>query len=144
MGVRTLVTGLGLAALIGLTPSAKADETADLFLFLTAADAQTQGMALVLATQAVEQGHAARILLCGPAGDLALVDGRSPTLAPRDVTPQQMLQHLIGRGVPVQVCALYLPNAGKTAADLLEGVSPAQPPAIAELMMRRETRLFTF
>jgi hypothetical protein len=44
----------------------------------------------------------------------------------------------------VQVCALYLPNAGKTAADLLEGVSPAQPPAIAELMMRRETRLFTF
>ena len=85
-----------------------------------------------------------RILLCGPGGDLALQGAPQTKLKPRNVTPQEMLVSLMVEGVTAEVCALYLPNNGKTKDDLIQGVGLAKPPAIAAAMLAPNTRLFTF
>lgn len=113
-------------------------------VMLTSGDVQTQGMALVLATEAQRQGTLVRVLLCDEAGKLALKDFTPPTLKPRDVTPKQMLQGLMQNGAQVQVCALFLPNSGKTAADLIDGVTAATPPEIVKLLNDDNTRLLSF
>ena len=63
-----------LAAALALTSAgaAQADEPRKLVTILTAPEAQTQLMAMVLTMNAVAQGAEAKILLCGPAGDIAL------------------------------------------------------------------------
>lgn len=117
----------------------------DLWLvMLTSGDVQTQGMALVLATEAQRQGTPVRVLLCDEAGKLALKDFTPPTLKPRDVTPKQMLQGLMQNGAQVQVCALFLPNSGKTAADLIDGVTAASPPEIVNQLNDNDTRILSF
>lgn len=115
-----------------------------LFVVVTSPEPQTQGMAMVLSMQAVKQGATVEMLLCGAGGDLALKDAAQTTLKPRGVTPQGMLTALIGMGVKPQVCALYLPNEDKSPADLIEGVTVAQPPAIAAALLAEDTKLFTF
>lgn len=139
-----LLLATALAATFLASGSALAADKPDMFVFLTSPDPQTQGMALVLTTQAVEQGRTARILLCGPAGDLGLQASESPALKPRDVSPKQMLQGLIGKGVPVEVCALFLPNAERTEADLLPGITAAKPPVVAQMMLEPTVRWFAF
>jgi len=113
-------------------------------VMLTSGDLQTQGMALVLATEAQRQGTPVRVLLCDEAGKLALKEFTPPTLKPRDVSPKQMLQGLMQNGAQVQVCALFLPNSGKTAADLIDGVTAATPPEIVKLLNDDDTRLLSF
>lgn len=143
--IRALSFALALASGVGLAGApATAQESPDLFVVVTSPDNQTQGMAMVLTTQAVQRGASAHVLLCGPAGDLALQESAPPALKPRDVTPKQMLEGLIAKGVPVEVCALYLPNGGHQAGDLIEGVGAAMPPAISEMMLAEGVRYFTF
>lgn len=113
-------------------------------VMLTSNAAQTQGMALVLATEAQRQGTPLRVLLCDEAGKLALKDFTPPTLKPRDVTPKQMLQGLMENGAQVQVCALFLPNADKTTAALIDGVTAATPPEIVKLLNDDNTRVLSF
>lgn len=48
------------------------------------------------------------------------------------VNPKTALQGLIKAGASVQVCPLFLPNAGKDAAGLVEGVTVAKPPMVAK------------
>ena len=134
---RTLLGATGLAAMMALPAAAEND--ASLVTVISSGDAQTQLMAMVLTTQAVEQGETAHMLLCGPGGDIALSDAPESATAgqpPRDMSPQGMLQMLMGRGVTVEVCAIYLPGMGAEADVLLEGVGVAQPPAMAETMLR--------
>lgn len=133
-----------VSALLACAASAFAQSPAETFFNVTSADNQTQGMAMVLASQMAEQKAAVRILLCGPAGQLALKAYEPPALKPRNVTPKQMMAGLIKGGATVEVCALFLPNADKAPADLVDGVTVAKPPEVAAYMMKPGVRAFGF
>lgn len=128
---------------LGLFSTASAQQT-ETFFNVTNADNQAQGMAMVLATQMVEQKASVRMLLCGPAGQLALKSYEPAALKPKNVTPKQMMEGLIKGGATVEVCALFLPNAGKAPADLIDGVSVAKPPEVAAFMAKPGVRAFGF
>jgi sulfur relay (sulfurtransferase) complex TusBCD TusD component (DsrE family) len=115
-----------------------------LFVSINTGASMAQGAALVLATQAVEQKAEVRVLLCDAAGDIAVTGKEMPALKPRNVTPQQMLQGLIKAGVKVEVCALYLPNTGRAATDLLPGVTPAKPADVATFRLKPGVRTLGF
>ena len=69
-----------VSALLVCATSAFAQNPTETFFNVTSADNQTQGMAMVLASQMAEQKAAVRILLCGPAGQLALKAYEPPAL----------------------------------------------------------------
>ena len=119
-----------------LLASALSAHAADLFVNIHSGNAMAQGAGLVLAGQALEQKANVRVLLCDLAGDIAVAGKEMPALKPRNVTPQQMLQGLIKAGATVEVCALYLPNTGRTAADLIPGVTPAKPADVAAHLLK--------
>ena len=133
-----------LATLISISAVRTGSATDEMFVTLTTGDAETQMMAMVLATQSVNQGISVRILLCSDAGDLALKASESPSFLPPDRSPKQLLTGLIDRGVRVDVCGIYLPNRPTDEEDLLEGVGVASPPEVAEYMRGENVRDFTF
>jgi len=136
-----------LAAAVSLAFAAPALADNDLVTVVTSENPQTQLMAMVLTTQAVEQGANAHILLCGPGGDLALADAPETATAPqppRDASPQGMLQMLMDNGATVEVCAIYLPGLGADESVLLDGIGVAQPPAMAGAMMAEDARVWSF
>lgn len=140
-------TALAATLAAGVAGMAWADSAEKLVTVVTSENPQTQLMAMVLTTQAVEQGADARILLCGPGGDLALSDAPESATAPqppRDASPQGMMQMLMGRGVTVEVCAIYLPGLGADASVLIDGVGVAQPPAMGAAMMDADARVWSF
>ena len=146
-----LIAALALVFAAALPATTMAETAEDgpvtLVTVVTAAEPQTQLMAMILTAQAVEQGAEARILLCGPGGDLGLADPPESATAPqepRGASPQGLLSRLIEAGVPVEVCALYLPNAGLAADALLDGVTAAEPPAMAAHLIAPNVRLLTF
>ena len=132
------------AALLTLSLAAAAQPQTETFFNVTNADNQAQGMAMVLATQMLEQKASVRLLLCGPAGQLAVKSYEPAALKPRNVTPKQMMQALIKGGATVEVCALFLPNANLASADLIEGVAVAKPPEVAAFMVKPGVRSFGF
>jgi len=141
---RRTLTAAALALLAG---PALADGPDRLVTVVTAEHPQTQLMAMVLSMQAVEQGKEVRMLLCGPGGDLALREAPASATAPqppRDMSPQGLMQAMMGRGVTVQVCAIYLPGLGADASVLLEGVSVAEPPEMAGAMLADDTVVWSF
>jgi len=125
-------------------PAITVETTKGLFVVITEAEPMTQMMALVLSTQTVVQGKSLHILLCGPGGDLAMKNSPQVMMMPMNQSPQMLLQDLIAKGVKVEVCPLYLPNKGKAATDLINGVSVAQPPVIAKQLREEGIRLLTF
>lgn len=137
----TSTPALALAITLLAATSAHADE---LFVNIHSGQAMAQGAGLVLAGQALEQKAGVRVLLCDAAGDIALVGKEMPTLKPRNVTPQQMLQGLIKAGAKVEVCALYLPNTGKQASDLIPGVTPAKPADVAAHLLKPGVHTLAF
>ncbi len=82
----------------------------------------------------MENGHDHPIL-CDAAADIA-VTGQD--------MPQQMLQGLIKGGAKVEVCALYLPNSGKQASDLIAGVTPAKPADVAAHLLKPGVQTLAF
>jgi predicted peroxiredoxin len=143
-GIKMAFKKLLTAALLSTTLAATAQSPTEVFFSVTSADNQTQGMAMVLATQMAEQKAAVRILLCGPAGQLALKGYEPAALKPRNVTPKQMMAGLMKAGATVEVCALFLPNAERTPADLVEGIAVAKPPEVAAYMVKPGVRAFGF
>lgn len=133
-----------LSTLLALPVGSMAQNQTEVIFNVTSADNQAQGMAMVLAGQMAEQKAAVRVLLCGPAGQLALKSYEPATLKPRNVSPKQMMAGLIKGGATVEVCALFLPNADKTPADLIEGVSVAKPPEVAAYMVKPGVRAYGF
>jgi hypothetical protein len=127
-----------------LLSAATSSQANELFLSIHSAAPMAQGAGLVLASQAVEQKIPVRVLLCDAAGDIAVTGKEMPTLKPRNVTPQQMLQNLIKAGATVEVCALYLPNTGRQSADLLAGVTPAKPADVTAYLMKPGVRTLAF
>ena len=127
-----------LAAAAALTLAGAAQAQQAVTTVPTSAEPQTQLMAMVLTMQAVKAGASAHVLLCGPAGDIALKDAPAAASAPQKpqgASPRGMIEAAMKAGVGVEVCAIYLPNKGVGPEALMEGVAPAQPPMMAKRMM---------
>ena len=140
-----ILTLFVLVSLTAFSHAADQHEAGELFVVLTSADAETQMMALVLATQSFNQDVPVRILLCSEAGDLALKDSESPAFKPADRSPKQLLMNLMNNGVTVELCGIYLPNREHLSADdLLDGVGTARPPEVAAYMKQPHVRYFSF
>jgi predicted peroxiredoxin len=116
----------------------------EVLVILSSESLQTQGMAMVLSNTMAQKGAAVNVLLCDKAGDLALKSYDAPTLKPKDVTPGQMLRGLLKQGGKANVCALYLPNSDHGKEDLIDGVGVAMPPEMADQMLNKAMRTFTF
>lgn len=139
---------LSVAPLAAIPPAAAHDaDEAHVLTILASPEPQTQLMALILTQAAIASGAEARVLLCGPAADLALQDppeaARTP-LEPRGMSPQGLLVRLKEAGVPVAVCAIYLPNLGAGPEVLFEGIGVATPPEVTGYMLSPGVRLLTF
>lgn len=115
-----------------------------LLVTVTTDDNMTQGMAMVLANQAMNKDAEVRVLLCSDGGRLALEESVGEAMAPRDVRPQQLLQNLVQEGAKVEVCAIFLPNTDYEEEDLMEGVGVAQPDDVADYMLSPHVHFFTF
>lgn len=134
-------------AIMTVTGAAMAEDKPGLVTIVTAPEPQTQLMSMVLTMQSMQQGASAHILLCGPAGDLALKDAPASATAPqapRDMSPQGLMTKIIEAGATVEVCAIYLPNKGVGADALIDGVTAAEPPAMAARLLAPNTRIMSF
>jgi len=142
----SVLLALLMMVMMPMQSHAADDEAKGLFVVVTTPDAQTQMMAMVLSTQTVKQGKSVRMLLCGPAGELAVKNSPQTMLKPIQKSPQMLLQGLIKSGVIVEVCPLFLPNKAEAAdaSIFIEGVSIAKPPVIAEKLREDDVKLFTF
>lgn len=144
--MKKLLTTLVLSTV--LAAPAVAEEQRKLVTILTAPEPQTQLMAMVLTMNAVQQGASAKVLLCGPAGDIALkVAPASATTGqpPRDASPQGLMRMMMDQhNVKVEVCAIYLPGMGADALVLLEGVTAAAPDAMARDIIADDTVVMSF
>ncbi len=127
-----------------LSVAALSTQATELFVSINSGNAMTQAAGIVMAGQAIEQKANVRVLLCDAGGDIAVVGKEMPTLKPKNMTVQQMLQGLMKAGAKVEVCALYLPNTGHQPADLLPGVTPAKPADIATYVLKPEVQTLAF
>ncbi|WP_342070634.1 hypothetical protein [Yoonia algicola] len=133
---------------LGLATTAQAQDANKLITILTAPEPQTQLMAMVLTMNAMAAGAEAEVLLCGPAGDLALQDAPESATAgqpPRDASPQGLMQMMMAnQGLKVQVCAIYLPGRGEDASVLVDGVTAAAPDAMGAAIVAPGTTVMSF
>lgn len=141
LAIAALALGMGLG-------SAHADQPNRLITILTAPDAQTQLMAMVLTMNAIGAGAEAEMLLCGPAGDIALRNAPESATAgqpPRGASPQGLMTAMMqNSGLKVQVCAIYLPGMGADASVLIDGVTPAAPDAMGAAIVAPGTTVMSF
>jgi predicted peroxiredoxin len=135
---------IGLALGLSCVLPLHAQTTTELFVTLNTGNPQTQGMALVLATQALEQKAGVRVLLCSEGGQLAVKGKESVALKPRNATPKDMLQGLMKAGAKVEVCALFLPNSDWKAADLIDGIGVAKPGEVAAYLLQPNVKALSY
>ncbi len=152
---RFILTVLTATAAFLAINSASAAETRQIkvlpspvLFIVTSDDPQVQLMSMVLTMQSAQQGAATRVLLCGAAGDMALRD------APKSVTSAQPPMNMSAQGLmktvmekaktKVEVCALYLPGKGLDESALIDGVTAADPAAIAKVMVDKNTKIASF
>ena len=139
-----------LSALLAVTTAAAAvaEAPGKVVTVVTSPDPQTQLMSMVLTMQAASAGAEAHVLLCGPAGDLALREAPASATAgqpPKDMSPQGLMQMLRDKtGATVEVCAIYLPGRGEDASVLLDGIGVAKPDAMAARLMAPDARVLSF
>ena len=146
MRISTFVTASVIA--FALASTAQAEDPNKLITILTSSEPQTQLMAMVLTLNAINAGAEAEMLLCGPAGDIALINAPASAVTgqpPRDASPQGLMQMMIAKKVlKVQVCAIYLPGKGTDASVLIEGVVPAKPDAMGAAIVAPRTSVMSF
>lgn len=138
---------IGICSALSLGSAATAEDAPALVTILTSEEPQTQLMSMVLSMQALQQGSKVHILLCGPAGDLALLNAPASATAPQEpkgMSPQGLMQKVMETGAAVEVCAIYLPNKGLGPEALLDGVNPAQPSEMAARLLAPNTRILSF
>jgi predicted peroxiredoxin len=150
---RTLTAAIAAVALSACASPPRPDaalqirETDTMLTIITAENPETQLMALVLTMSAKAGGEAPRILLCSAGGDLALKSpppSATAPLKPNDASPQGMLKKLMNEGVPVDVCAIYLPNRPYGAEALLDGIGIAKPAEMGALIARPGETVLSF
>jgi predicted peroxiredoxin len=105
---------------------------------------QTQGVAMVLASQALTQKAGVRVLLCSDGGQLAVKDKESATLKPMNKSPKELLQGLMKAGAKVEVCALFLPNADLKPTDLIDGIGVAKPADVAAYLLQPNVKALSY
>lgn len=135
-----------VALVLAATP-ALADDAKKLVTVVTDANPQTQLMSMVLTNEAIARGVPTRILLCGPAADIALKEAPETATAPqppKGASPQALLMAAVKKGARAEVCAIYLPGKGLGPEALIEGVGVADPPAMAKAMADRRARVWSF
>lgn len=145
--LKTLLTGAALVAALGAGAALAAEKAGKVVTIVTSAEPQTQLMSLVLTMQAMKQGAAAHVLLCGPGGDLALKDAPAAATAPqkpRGMSPQGLMRQMMAEGATVEVCAIYLPNKGAGPEALLDGIAAAKPPAMAAKLLDDDAVVLSF
>ncbi len=136
---------LGMLMMFAMPLKADASgEAKGLFVIVTSGEAQTQMMAMMLSSKTIEQKKSVQVLLCGPAGELALKNSEQVMFKPLDKSPQMLLKNLISKGVVVEVCPLFLPNSEATKADLVDGVTVAKPPVVAKKLREEGIKLLTY
>lgn len=136
----SIALALGLACALPV----HAQSPAELFVGINSGNPQSQGVALLLANQAVAQKAQVRILLCSEGGQLALKDKESAALKPVNKSPKEILQGLIKAGAKVEVCAIFLPNSDWKAADLIEGVGVAKPADVTAYLLQAHVKTLTY
>ncbi|BAU57499.1 hypothetical protein HH1059_08090 [Halorhodospira halochloris] len=115
-----------------------------LLVTVTSDDTHTQGMSMILATQAAERGQEVRVLICGKGTEMAVGRYRGESLEPAGANPQQMLKQLIEEyDVTAEVCGVFLPNTRYKEENLIDGVGVASPEDIGEYMADPKVRFFT-
>ncbi|MAJ64864.1 MAG: hypothetical protein CL558_06065 [Alphaproteobacteria bacterium] len=137
----------GLLASLFFANFAQAQEPSNLLTIVSSPEPQTQLMSMVLSMQSLQQGAKVDILLCGPAGDLALT--APPATAtqpqqPKGMSPHGLMKILMEKGATVSVCALYLPNKPATTEALLTGIAVAKPDAMARRILAPNTKILSF
>lgn len=129
---KSLIPSILLAISLLVPSTVFANQGKGLNVLITAAERQAQMMAMVLSVQSIKKhGKEVYMVLCSSAGDLALSSTKTEVFEPAGKSPTQLLNLLIKLGASVELCPLYLPSAGKTKADLIEGISIAKPPVVA-------------
>lgn len=136
----SIALALGLACALPV----HAQSPAELFVGINSGVTQTQGVALVLASQAMAQKAGVRVLLCSEGGQLAVRDKESPALKPSNKSPKEMLQGLMKAGAKVEVCALFLPNSELKPGDLMEGIGVAKPADVATYLLQANVKALSF
>jgi predicted peroxiredoxin len=140
--MKKLYLALALGASFSLPVHAQS--AAELFIGINSGVTQTQGVAMVLATQALAQKAAVRVLLCSEGGQLALKDKDSAALKPMNKSPKELLQGLMKAGAKVEVCALFLPNADLKPTDLIEGIGVAKPADVAAYVLQPNVKTLSY
>lgn len=139
---------LALAVVVATTGAAQAQEEKKLVTILTAAEPQTQLMAMVLTLNATKAGAKSHILLCGPAADIALKEAPATATTPQPpkaMSPQGLMKIIMEKtGTTVEVCAIYLPGKGADASILIEGVTAAKPGAMGARVVAPNTQVMSF
>lgn len=152
---RFILTTLTATAAFLAINSASAEETrhikvlpSPVLFVVTSDDAQVQLMSMVLTMQTAKQGAATRVLLCGSAGDMALRDAPSSVTSaqpPMNMSAQGLMKTVMEKTkTKVEVCALYLPGKGLDQSALIDGVTAADPAAIAKVMVDKNTKIASF
>ena len=146
--MKKILATLALIATL-ITPTfLSAEQAKGLNVLVNSGDPQTQAMAMVLSLMTIKKHKKeVNIVLCGAAGDLAdkniagvavkRPNGKAPSA-------KDHLKMLIKKGATVQVCPLYLPNSGKDASILLDGITVAKPPVIAGNLLNDDFANITF
>ncbi len=119
-------------------------EVTGIFVVVTAPDPQVQTMAMSLSLQVLNRGKTIHILLCGPAGELAVKGSAETVLKPLNKSPQELLRGFLKKNITVEVCPFFIANSDWSEADLLPGVGMAKPPDVAAGMLEPGVKLFTF
>jgi predicted peroxiredoxin len=114
-----------------------------LFLVLTSGDATAQFMALTLVDLTAVKGKSVRVLLCGAGADLACPDHSEVVVKGFNKSPKALLQELLAKGIPVEVCPPYLAQKDLREGNLIEGVKRANPPSAADALIDPGLRLFS-
>lgn len=137
----------GIVCAVSSAAFAQTPDKPTIMTILADSHPETQLMAMTLTMQALQQGSKARVLLCGPGGDIALREPPASATKPQkpaNMSPQGVLKKIIEAGAPVDVCAIYLPNKDLGADALLEGVGQARPDAMAAHLLGPDTRILSF
>ena len=137
---------LSIALALGISCAlpVHAQSPAELLVSINSGVTQTQGVAMVLASQALAQKSAVRVLLCSDGGQLAVKDKESAVLKPMNKSPKELLQGLMKAGAKVEVCALFLPNADLKPTDLIEGIAVAKPADVAAYVLQPNVKTLSY
>lgn len=135
--MKHLVKLICVAALTVFGAAAATANDGKMLSIVTAENAEAQAMAFVLANQVQARGTTVHVLLCGPAGDVALAkapESATQVITPKGMTIRKLMGGLLKKGGAIDVCAIYLPNRKLQADALMEGVGVAKPQDIAAMM----------